>query len=356
MSAQREPVAVALSGGVDSAVAAALVLRAGHPVTAFFARGWSPKESRCDWAAEERDAMRVAAKLQVPFRSIDLGETYEREVVGPLLDGYRNGRAVNPDVWCNRAVKFGALLTAARAEGFGALATGHYARRAESGGEARLYRGADPAKDQSYFLWALRQEELGAARFPVGHLTKSAVRALAAELGLPVAEKPDSQGVCFVGEIDFKDFLRARLRPAPGDAVDASGAAVGRHDGAALYVPGERVALSGVREDFAGKPTFVLGQDVAANRLVVGVAQSTPSGAIEILLSNVSEIAPGSFGRAAWCQMRYRSEPSKVERVSGSSVRLASAEFTPAPGQSAVLYAADGECLGGGEIVSWRSG
>lgn len=356
MSAQKEPVAVALSGGVDSAVAAALLLRAGHPVTAFFARGWSPKESRCDWAAEERDAMRVAAKLRIPFRSIDLGGTYEREVVGPLLDGYRNGRAVNPDVWCNRAIKFGALLAAARAEGFGALATGHYARREDVDGEAHLYRGADPAKDQSYFLWALRREELGAARFPVGHLTKTAVRALAVELGLPVAEKPDSQGVCFVGEMDFKDFLRARLRPVPGDAIDAAGAVVGRHDGAVLYVPGERVALSGVREDFAGKTTFVLAQDATANRLTVGPAKAAPAGALEILLSNVSETAPGSFGRAAWCQVRYRSEPSKVMGIGESSVRLTSAEFTPAPGQSAVLYAADGECLGGGEIASWRSG
>lgn len=348
-------VAVALSGGVDSAVAAALLQRDDHGVTAFFARGWSPKESRCDWAAEERDAMRVAAKLGVPFRSIDLGDVYEREVVGPLLDGYRHGRAVNPDVWCNKAIKFGALLSAARAEGFQELATGHYARRIDRDDVAHLYRGVDASKDQSYFLWALGQDELRASRFPLGELTKPEVRALAKKLDLPVAEKPDSQGVCFVGEMDFKEFLRARLKPEPGDAIAESGEVVGRHDGAILYVPGERISLAGVHEKLRGQPLYVLAQDAAANRLVVGPAPQAPAGPIEISLGNLSETSPDAFARAALCQLRYRSAPAAVIAAPREgAAQIESPGFAPAPGQSAVFYAYDGECLGGGEVASWR--
>lgn len=379
VSAQK--IAVAISGGVDSAVAAALLQRDGYAPTAFFARGWSPKESRCDWAAEERDAMRVAAALGIPFRSIDLGEVYEREVVGPLIDGYRQGRAVNPDVWCNKAIKFGALLDATRAEGFSAMATGHYATlrphppathlepgrsvqgsreaSAEIGGgsavSARLYRGADTAKDQSYFLWALGPAELRAARFPLGGLTKPEVRALAKEFDLPVAEKPDSQGVCFVGEMDFKDFLRARLAPEPGTAVDERGEAAGQHDGAALYVPGERVALANPREDLRGRALYVLRQDVSENRLVVSPEAKSFSGGAALALANLSETSPGSFARATLCQLRYRAAPVPViGAVEAAATRLASLPFAPTPGQSAVFYAADGECLGGGEIASWE--
>jgi tRNA-specific 2-thiouridylase len=344
-------IAVALSGGVDSAVAAALLQRDGYEVTAFFARGWSPKESRCDWAAEERDAMRVSARLGIPFRSIDLGEAYEREVVTPLLDGYRRGRAVNPDVWCNRAIKFGALLDAAKAEGFESLATGHYARREEVDGGARLYRGADSAKDQSYFLWALTPEQLAAARFPLGNLRKAEVRKLAAALDLPVAEKPDSQGVCFVGEIDFKEFLRGRLGERRGDAISADGKFVGQHGGAHLYVPGERIALA---DAAPGTIWYVLTTDTSANEVNVGTAPETPTGPIAITLENVSRTRYG--GRAATCQLRYRSQPVEVlaPPKDGETV-IAAPAFAPAPGQSAVFYGPDDECLGGGEIVSWRS-
>jgi tRNA-specific 2-thiouridylase len=347
-------IAVALSGGVDSAVAAALLRRDGYDVTAFFARGWSPKESRCDWAAEERDAMRVAARLGIPFRSIDLGDVYEREVVAPLLAGYARGRAVNPDVWCNRTIKFGALLDAAKAEGFGALATGHYARREEVDGVPRLYRGADPAKDQSYFLWAITPEQLRAARFPLGSLTKAEVRHLAAELDLPVAEKPDSQGVCFVGEMDFKTFLRGRLGDKPGDALDGSGAVVGRHDGAHLYVPGERISLADPADSIRGQQLFVAATDTASNTVRVAPAPEAPSGPIVITLENVSRTAPG--GRASHCQLRYRAAPVEVlEPPRDRQATIAAPAFAPAPGQSAVFYGQDDECLGGGEIVSWRS-
>lgn len=345
-------IAVALSGGVDSAVAAALLQRDGYAVTAFFARGWSPKESRCDWAAEERDAMRVAAALQIPFRSVDLSDAYEREVVGPLLEGYRRGRAVNPDVWCNRAIKFGAILDAARAEGFTELATGHYARREDKNGVPRLCRGADPAKDQSYFLWAITPEQLAAARFPLGKLSKPEVRAIATHLGLPVAEKPDSQGVCFVGEMDFKEFLRARLGSKAGDALDSSDAKVGEHDGAHLYVPGERIRLS---ESTPGQAWYVLATDTDSNRVTVGESPAAPTGPIVISIENVNRTAPAAKTRAAVCQLRYRSRPVEViAQPKNGEATIAAPTFAPAPGQSAVFYSEDGECLGGGEISSWR--
>lgn len=348
-AAQPQRIAVALSGGVDSAVAAALLREEGHEVVGLFARGWSAPGEPCDWRREAEDAARVASHLGIRFRELDLGEAYRDEVVGELLDGYRAGRTPNPDVWCNRRIKFGHLAEAAREMGAEILATGHYAR-IEGG---RLYRGADAAKDQSYFLWTLTAEDLVRTCFPLGDLEKATVRDLARKFGLPVAEKPDSQGVCFVGALDLKDFLRRELQPAPGPVLDLNGEGIGQHDGAILYTVGERGGFRVVSPRLRHTPLYVQRVDVDANAIYV--AERPPRlavGAATIALARASETRPGAFRDAATAQVRYRGEALPVTSASTSAVQLASCPVAVAPGQSLVLYAEDGECLGGGEIDS----
>lgn len=340
-------VAVALSGGVDSAVAAAILKRDGHDVAGVFARGWSAPGSPCDWRREAEEAARVAAHLEIPFREIDLGQAYEEQVVRPMLDAYRAGKTPNPDVWCNRQIKFGLLAEAAREMGAEALATGHYAR-AEGG---RLYRGRDAQKDQSYFLWTLTSDDLVRTIFPLGDLEKPAVRELARNFGLPNAEKPDSQGICFVGELDLKDFLKRELAPVPGPVLDERGEAIGQHDGAALYTVGERGGFRVVSPRLRHAQLYVAKTDVSAN--VIYVSERPPkvsSGPATLRLVRASETRPSSFLEAATCLVRYRGEPLGVTAASASEISLASCPVAVAPGQSAVLYAASGECLGGGEI------
>jgi tRNA-specific 2-thiouridylase len=231
---------VGLSGGVDSAVTAALLQEAGAQVTGVFIKGWYPEGLPCTWAADRRDAMRVAAHLGIPFHTLDASSEYKKAVIDYLIREYGAGRTPNPDIMCNREVKFGAFYEFARSHGADAIATGHYARH--EGGA--LLAGVDETKDQSYFLWAVAPEALAYALFPLGSMRKSEVRASAERLGLPNAAKRDSQGICFLGSVSMEDFLRAELPVAPGEAHDTEGVVVGRHEGALLATLGERVALA----------------------------------------------------------------------------------------------------------------
>ena len=366
-------VAVALSGGVDSAVAAALLKKEGHAVIGLFARGWSAPGIPCDWRREADDAARVAAHLRIPFREIDLGDAYEREVVRPMLAAYRLGRTPNPDVWCNRRIKFGLLADAARALGAEFLATGHYARietspkpappqtqstysgfAAENNSQFRLRRGVDTSKDQSYFLWTLTQSDLARTLFPLGSLEKREVRRLAREFKLPNAEKPDSQGLCFVGELDLKDFLRHELKPAAGAVLDERGREVGRHDGAVLYTPGERAGFDISEPTLRGAALFVTRIDAARGTVTVsGKPPQISDSPATLVLSRSSETRLGAFAGAATCLVRYRGEPLRVLSANfPERIELASCPVPVAAGQSAVLYSADDKCLGGGDIES----
>lgn len=331
---------VGLSGGVDSAVTAALLRDAGALVTGVFIKGWYPPGMPCSWAADRRDAMRVAAHLGIPFTTLDASAEYKAGVIDYLIREYRAGRTPNPDVMCNREVKFGAFHRFAQEHGADAIATGHYAR-VEDG---RLLRGIDESKDQSYFLWAVPKHALAASLMPLGAMHKVNVRKLAARYRLPNAAKKDSQGICFLGSVSVEDFLRAELTPEEGVAVDERGNEVGRHAGAVLYTLGERIALT----DAAPGPWYVVSKDLTANTVTVGVSGALPSTRDSFTLTRTNWFQEPTGELEA--QYRYHGP-----RISG---RLTDDRFTPAEplaepvaaGQSLVLYR-DDECLGGGIIA-----
>lgn len=331
MDVRGKKIFVGLSGGVDSAVSAALLLRASAQVTGVFIKGWYPPGMPCTWAAERRDAMRVAARLQIPFLTLDASKEYKKSVIDYLVAEYRAGRTPNPDVMCNRDVKFGAFYRFAKEQGADAIATGHY-----RSGE----------KDQSYFLWAVPKEILSETIFPVGNLEKGAVRALARQFDLPVAQKKDSQGICFLGSVSVEEFLKSEFGISPGDARDERGRIVGKHEGALLSTLGQRVAL---RDSVEPGPWFVLAKDIAKNELLVGTSRLP-------ILAEAPRSVP--FISANWlaeplgaleAQYRYRGP-----RVSGC---VESGCFTsddplpemPSSGQSVVFYRG-GELIGGGII------
>jgi len=330
---------VGLSGGVDSAVSAALLKEAGADVTGVFIKGWYPPGMPCTWAEDRRDAMRVAARLAIPFRTLDASGAYKREVIDYLLAEYKAGRTPNPDVMCNREVKFGAFYRYAMESGADLIATGHYAR-AEGG---KLLRGIDSAKDQSYFLWAVPKGALQKTLFPLGGLHKDAVRGLARKYGLPVAAKKDSQGVCFLGSISVEEFLAGEFGRMEGRAVDESGNEVGRHDGALLATIGQRLNL----RDAQPGPWYVVRKDMDRNELVVAksVSQREESGAMRLRQANwLSSAAGGEVD----VQYRYHGP------VIRGTLNAALDAFTPAAllepvaaGQSLVFYR-DEECIGGG--------
>ncbi|HEV7121536.1 MAG TPA: tRNA 2-thiouridine(34) synthase MnmA [Candidatus Paceibacterota bacterium] len=333
---------VGLSGGVDSAVSAALLQRAGANVTGIFIKGWYPPGMPCTWAADRRDAMRIAAHLGIPFHTLDASAEYKKGVIEYLRSEYAAGRTPNPDIMCNREVKFGAFYQFAKEHGADFIATGHYAR-AEGG---RLLRGIDEAKDQSYFLWAIPKEALARSLFPVGGMPKSAVRVLAQKFDIPVAEKKDSQGICFLGSISVDEFLRQEFGTKQGAAIDEAGKEVGTHDGAVLHTLGARIALA----DAAPGPWYVMRKDVQANILTVrhGSAETGQTvSAIRLHEENFFEEIPD----AVEAQYRYHGP-----RIAGAYDRSAHA-FIPAEplrepvasGQSLVLYAGDA-CIGGGII------
>ena len=249
----------AMSGGVDSSVAAAVLLEQGHEVVAAYMKNWINEENilgDCPWQQDIEDARAVSEKLGIEFRVVNLMTDYRERVVKYLLDGYQTGITPNPDVMCNREIKFGVFRDYALEEGFSAVATGHYARvthagsgadgspeRTKNEGVSRVWRGADPNKDQTYFLALLRQHQVSRALFPIGGMLKPEVRQRAAALGLATAEKKDSQGICFIGQVRMSDFLRAFVPDAPGPILTADGRHLGDHKGLHLYPLGQRKGL-----------------------------------------------------------------------------------------------------------------
>lgn len=278
-SSQSEKILVALSGGVDSSVAALLLRDAGYPIEAAYMKNWINEDNilgDCPWEQDIADARRVAEQLGIPFRVVNLMEEYREKVVSYLLDEYTRGLTPNPDVMCNREIKFGVLRRWALDHGFSAVATGHYARRvaiAGSGDSAStdyaLVEGADPNKDQSYFLALLAQEQLRDARFPIGDLLKPELRELARKAGLATADKKDSQGICFIGQVKMADFLRAYVPDAPGPIVRADdGRLLGEHRGLHFFTLGQRKGI-GVPSNTDGKAYVVVGKRSSDRALLV---------------------------------------------------------------------------------------
>ena len=352
-------VLVGLSGGVDSSVAAALLIEQGHEVVGGYMKNWINEEGipgDCPWEEDLEDAAAVAEVLGIEFRVVDLIEQYRERIVEYLLEGYRSGVTPNPDVLCNREMKFGVFLDYALSQGFEAVGTGHYARRRElDDGTAVVLRGADPNKDQSYFLALMTQRQVKHALFPVGEMLKPQVREVAERFALPTAQKKDSQGICFIGNIKMSEFLRHHVDDSPGEIVDLEGKVLGQHDGLHLHTLGQRKG-HGVASPREGMAYVVVAKNPERNELVVGWDERSTPGlyASECTVTSLSSVGgallPEGGSRRCEVQPRYRSqaEPASLE---GDENRLKVSFGRPqralTPGQVCAFYEG-GQLLGGG--------
>jgi tRNA-specific 2-thiouridylase len=350
-------VLVGLSGGVDSAVAAALLLEQGHEVVGGYMKNWINSEGipgDCPWEQDVEDAHAVAKHLGIEFRVIDLIDAYRERIVDYLIEGYRSGITPNPDVWCNREMKFGVFLDYALSQGFEHVGTGHYARRRIlSDGSAAILRGADPNKDQSYFLSLMTQFQVRHALFPAGEMLKPEVRAVAERFALPVAGKKDSQGICFIGAVKMSDFLRHYVPDHPGDIVDTNGKKLGRHQGLHLYTLGQRKG-HGVASPREGMAYVVVAKDLAKNQLVVGWDQADSPGlyTTDCTVGSINWIHQPVTGTTIMeAQPRYRAkaEPCQVTALADGKVRVVfqRPQRAVSAGQICAFYNS-GHLLGGG--------
>lgn len=357
---------VALSGGVDSAVSAALLSNSGYDVTGVFVVNYEGKNVYGEdcWISEYRDAVRVAAHLNIPILKWNFAREYQEYVLEYLFQEYTRGQTPNPDVWCNKFIKFGAWLTRARELGFERLATGHYAKidqqdfRKLSVKPAKIpYRlliPHDKVKDQTYFLHQLNQEQLGHCVFPLASYTKLQVRALAKKWKLPVATKEESMGICFVGEISINDFLKQRIKPTPGRIVLLTGEQIGAHEGLAFYTIGQRhFSVHHPGQD--NRPLYVLEKRHTTNELVVGYEDDPGFLRREIRLKDTHWISGQAPVFPLQCEVRLRHrqelQSCSLRIVSGAiMVTCAQPQRAVTPGQFAVFYD-QGECLGGGIIT-----
>ena len=357
MTSPAENILVAMSGGVDSSVAAALLQRAGYRITGAYMKNWINEDNivgDCPWQQDIEDARAVCEQLGIEFRVVNLMDQYRERVVEYLLEGYRAGITPNPDVMCNREVKFGAFLEYALAEGFDAVATGHYAKRCvAASGDAELLEGVDGNKDQSYFLALINQRQLAHARFPLGALTKSEVRAYADQLNLPVATKKDSQGICFIGQVKMSDFLSNYVADDPGDIVTPEGEKLGQHRGLHYFTLGQRRGI-GVASNTYNRAYVVVEKRAHSKELVVAFdypdtpglyAKHCTVSALSFVRDEISDISTIS------ARPRYRTPKVPVEFIplgaGRAELRFEAAQRALTPGQVCAFYL-DNQLLGGG--------
>ena len=355
---------VGMSGGVDSSVAALLLRDAGEAIAGLFMQNWDDEASGdCRAEDDRRDALAVCGRLGIPFHARNFAKEYWSGVFEHFLAEYAAGRTPNPDVLCNREVKFKHFLDAARELGAERIATGHYAQVVKSGGLWQLLRGADRGKDQSYFLHQLGQEQLAATLFPIGHLPKPEVRRLARAAGLPTAGKKDSTGICFVGERDFREFLGRYLPARQGEIRSVDGALLGRHEGVFFYTLGQREGLGiGGQRGRGTEPWFVVGKDVANNVLLVDQGHDSAWLQSGFLRSEPAHWVAGAppaaeFRCGAKVRYRQRDEEANVRVAADGSLEVAfeRPQRAVTPGQSVVLYHGE-ECLGGAVILETDAG
>jgi tRNA-uridine 2-sulfurtransferase len=360
MTTQR--IVIGLSGGVDSAVAAWLLKQQGHDVVGLFMKNWEDDDDDeyCSTRQDLIDAAAVADVIGIPLEAVNFSAEYKDRVFAEFLREYSAGRTPNPDVLCNAEIKFKAFLDHAVALGAARIATGHYARvRAAADGRFELLRGIDPAKDQSYFLHRLRQQQLARTVFPVGELHKTKVRGIAREIGLPNAAKRDSTGICFIGERPFREFLNRYLPMQPGPIRAHDGQVIGEHVGLAFYTLGQRkgIGIGGTKEG-SGEPWFVARKDMASNTLWVVQGHDHPwlmHDRLTALDASWISGRPPPVGTRLAAKTRYRQSDAAcvLTAVDGDRFELifSTPQWAVTPGQSAVLY--DGDVsLGGGVIES----
>ena len=371
---------VAMSGGVDSSVAAALLKKEGYEVTGIFFKPWQPDKGLafCNWQKDRQDAMAVAEVLDIPFKTWDFSKEYKNKVGDYMIEAYRQGITPNPDVMCNKEIKFGLFLKKALKEGADFIATGHYVRLKATSYKRQaiskkkisktyslkpkaysLLQALDHNKDQSYFLWTLTQEQLQHCLFPIGDYTKPEVRKLAKKFGLPTFDKKDSQGVCFIGQLDMKEFLKKYIRPKKGKIVFGD-EVVGQHEGAAYYTIGQR---HGLNISNGGGPYYVSSKDSKKNLIFV-IKDEKRLNQKEMLIANLNWISPQSkiihmqglalqSGKTIKIRARYRAEAvsARVIHMQGLALHVGVNKPIRAvtPGQSVVFYYGE-EMLGGGII------
>lgn len=336
---------VGLSGGVDSAVSAALLEEAGHDVYGCFIRIWRPEFLECTWREDRLDALRVAAHLGIPFRETDLSQTYESAVMRPMIDGYQRGETPNPDMLCNEHIKFDAFLAWAQREGADVIATGHYARVGHS--PTRLLKGVDGAKDQSYFLARVAASAFEHALFPVGAMTKTEVREAARARRLPVARKRDSQGLCFVGDISIPEFLSRYVTVSPGAILSTSGELLGEHEGAIFYTIGQRHGLRLGSQ----RPYYVVATDTRANTVTVS-HDPRDAERSAFTIGSLNWISEPTVDARYDCVLRYHHRPIAARltsEVGDQAQVILDAPAVPVRGQTCALYS--GETLVGSGIV-----
>ncbi len=347
---------VGMSGGVDSSVTAALLKKEGYDVTGVFIKVWSPDWLPCTWKDERRDAMRVAAHLDIPFFTFDFENEYKKAVADYMIDEYKKGRTPNPDVMCNKEIKFGSFLKKALVMGADYIATGHYVQNIDT----TLIEGVDTNKDQSYFLWTIPQEVLKHILFPIGKYQKSEVGALASKYGLPTASKKDSQGICFIGKVEMKEFLQHYIESKPGNVLNEKGEIIGIHEGAVFYTIGQRHGYSLTKKSATDTPYYIVKKDIDTNTLTV--SQKPEEDSLKtikyVVLSDVTirgeNINPTKKYSA---RIRYRQEKQFCTITKDENNNVVTEFDIPqqgvSHGQSVVIY--DGVvCCGGGIIEKVR--
>lgn len=354
-------VVVGMSGGVDSAVAAFLLKEQGYKVQCVFMKNWEDDDDEFYCSSEEdySEALQVCDLLNVPLHSVNFSKEYRENVFSYFLTEYRLGRTPNPDILCNKEIKFKFFLDYALKLGADKIATGHYAKIIESDVKFTLFKGIDDNKDQSYFLYLLGQKELSKAIFPLGDIPKEKVRIIAKENNFPNHDKKDSTGICFIGERDFKSFLQQYLPAQPGEIVTSDGKVVGKHDGLMYYTLGQRKGIGvGGGHGTTEEPWYVVNKDLEKNKLIIGQGHDHP----DLYSKNISARqlhwiadAPQTFPFECSAKIRYRQKDQKCiinsinDRI--ASITFIEKQFAPTPGQSIVFYKVE-QCLGGGIIES----
>lgn len=351
---EKKTIVVGMSGGVDSSVCAALLKEQGHNVIGVFMKNWEEKTETggCHSEADFQDVVKVASKLQIPYYSVNFTKQYREQVFEPFLQGLKKGDTPNPDILCNSKIKFGLLMDEAIKLGADLLATGHYAQNVHDS-SYHLMKGADPGKDQTYFLYMLKQDVLQKVIFPVGGMQKKEVRDLARKFELPTSEKKDSTGLCYIGERDFTQFIHNFIPYQPGNFEMLSGKIVGQHKGIAFYTIGQR---SGMGLGGEGEPWFVVGKDPQRNVVFVERGTEHPALYAETLIASSATWIAGHAPKLPYsctAKIRYRQQDQActIEKEENGKlfVRFSSPQRAITPSQSIVFYQGN-ECLGGAII------